>query len=307
VIDHRGKESAARMNPGRPIKRAVRSKLPRWIVDRMEFWRVLWRTHRLSWTAPRRKTPHYLPGPLIVSLTSYPLRFNNLHLTLKSLLNQSVKPDKLVLWIAHGDLPLLPARVRRLERCGVTIRPCEDIGSYKKLIFALEEYPEGFIVTADDDMFYAPRWLEALMSGVDPGEKIIVCHRAHRITIEEDGAIAPYANWKKGAQDVPPLIPSKDLLATGCAGILYPPGSLSPEVSRKELFQQLCSSADDLWFYWMARRAGSTVMKTGAEFPLIEWPSRRPRPSSLWDINRVGGNDQQIKNLEEAFGNPLNF
>ena len=35
---------------------------------------------------------------IIISLTSYPARFENIHLCLKSLLMQTVKPDKIILW-----------------------------------------------------------------------------------------------------------------------------------------------------------------------------------------------------------------
>lgn len=46
---------------------------------------------------------HGLSVPLIVSLTSYSLRFKKLHLTLKCLLNQSIEPDKIILWISYDD------------------------------------------------------------------------------------------------------------------------------------------------------------------------------------------------------------
>src|SRR6056297_1722336 len=54
---------------------------------------------------------HGLPGELIVSLTSYPKRFKTLPLTLASILNQSVKPNKVILWIAYEDKSKLPKKV----------------------------------------------------------------------------------------------------------------------------------------------------------------------------------------------------
>ena len=246
-----------------------------------------------------------LPGPLIVSLTSFAPRFPTLHLTLKSLLNQSVTADQILLWIAHHELDLLPAKVRKLEARGLAIRSCEDLGSYKKLIFALEEFPEAYIATADDDMFYEPRWLEGLLSAVDPEQKVIVCHRAHRIRLDHDGRIAPYADWEKKAEDAAARTPSVDLLPTTGAGVLYPPGSLSIEVFDRDKFRSLCPTGDDLWLYWMARREGTKIMKADAAFHYVELPNARV--SSLWDINRVGGNDRQIRNLESVFGNPLHF
>ena len=48
-----------------------------------------------------------------MSLTSYPPRFGTLHLTLACLLDQSVKPDHLILWIAREDIKELPDDIRQ--------------------------------------------------------------------------------------------------------------------------------------------------------------------------------------------------
>ena len=92
-------------------------------------------------------------------------------------------------------------------------------------------------------------------------------------------------------------------MPTTGAGALYPPHCLSSEVTDAQLFQRICPTADDLWFYAMARRAGTLVMKAAGRFRVVPWPGARE--SSLWAINEGGGNDRQIRNLEEAFGKPL--
>jgi hypothetical protein len=285
--------------------RAARSSLGPWLGHRIDFWRTLRRTRKIARTAPVRRGRNPLPAPLIVSLTSFPPRFGVLHLTLESLLDQSVRPDRIILWIAEQDLPLLPGRVRSLEKRGITIRGCPDIGSYKKLIFALRENPDAFIVTADDDTYYEPRWLEELVSAAEPSEKVIVCHRAHRIKVDGSGKIAAYGEWGVNVLDAAARRPSTDLVPTGCGGVLYPPGSLSPEVLDVERFRRLCPTADDLWFYWMGRKAGSKVVKTGSRFSMIEWPLRDAR--ALCETNAAGGNDRQVRNLEAEFGNPVSF
>ena len=95
--------------------------------------------------------PHGLRSPLIVSLTSYPARFGSLHLVLRSLLTQSVRADRVVLWLDEGDEHLLPPAVTSL---GVETRICPRWRSYKKIIPTLMEWPEAHIVTADDDIYY---------------------------------------------------------------------------------------------------------------------------------------------------------
>ena len=42
---------------------------------------------------------------LVVSLTSYPKRIDKVHIVIKSLLMQSKKTDRLILWLAVTDFP----------------------------------------------------------------------------------------------------------------------------------------------------------------------------------------------------------
>ncbi len=90
--------------------------------------------------APSRGRPHGLPGELIVSLTSYPPRFRTLDLTLRCLLTQTVRPDRVILWIAEADMAKLPPAVVALVEYGLDIRACKDTRSYKKIIPALAAF-----------------------------------------------------------------------------------------------------------------------------------------------------------------------
>ena len=103
---------------------------------------------------------------LIVSLTSFPERMYDLHFCLYSLLTQTLKPDEVILWLAAEEFPNkeadLPQKVLQLKDNGLTIKWCENIGSYKKLIPTIREYPNDIIVSADDDIFYPAEWLERL-------------------------------------------------------------------------------------------------------------------------------------------------
>ena len=103
---------------------------------------------------------------VIVSLTSYDLRINDVKYAIYSLLNQNFPPDKLILWLDEDSFPQreenLPHDLLELRDFGLTIDWCENLRSYKKLIPALEKYPDDIIITADDDIFYRPNWLQIL-------------------------------------------------------------------------------------------------------------------------------------------------
>lgn len=101
------------------------------------------------------------------------------------------------LWVAHEALSKLPRNIRALQKSGLTLCATDDIGSYKKIIPALDQFPHAFIATADDDMYYAPSWLEGLVAGYGGDLKEIVCRRAHKIILDENGRPLPYLQWKR--------------------------------------------------------------------------------------------------------------
>ena len=247
---------------------------------------------------PEAGKAHGLPGELIVSLTSYPARFDTLHLTLGCLLDQSVKADRTILWIAHQDIHTLPRPVRELAERGLEIRACDDLRSFKKLVPALEAFPTAFIVTADDDIYYPRGWLKPLVSNAEAG--VVTCRRAHLIRRFSDGRLRPYLEWDFDTQETEAGKLSFDILPTTGAGVLYPPNSLHPSVLDRDRFLNLCQDGDDLWFAWAARMAGSSFKKVGSTFRIVTWP--RTQHSSLWESNRTGGNDRMIRALEDQLG-----
>jgi len=233
---------------------------------------------------------------LIVSLTSHPKRFPTLHLTLRCLLSQTIAPDRIVLWIADQDAALLPQSVKDLKQHGLEIRFCSDIRSYKKIVPALRAFPTAYIVTADDDVYYSARWLEKLVDRA--GERTVVCHRGHSVAFDAAGRIEPYSKWSSNVTGTTGV-----LFPTGVGGVLYGPKSLSPETVDEDTFTNLCPDADDIWLFWMGRRAGSTYMKTQDNWTELPW--KGSQKFSLYSINvGAGRNDEQINKMASHFGLP---
>ena len=283
--------------------RALYARMPRWVRKSIREARSSG-ARRRALEALRRPPspaePHGLLGELVVSLTSYPPRFASLHLTLQSLLRQSVKPDRIVVWIAHADLASVPESVNALRGEGLEIRGCEDLRSFKKLVPALQTFPEAYIVTADDDLYFPPDWLQVLLARRGDW---ITARRAHRVVADDSGKLRPYVHWPPATEASTAGRPRGDLLPTTGAGVLFPPGSLHPDATNRELFEALCPDGDDLWFYWCAQRAGTLVRLAGPPLRLVTWEGSQDQ--SLWDANRLGGNDRMIARLEAAYGRAL--
>ena len=262
-------------------------------------YRAVLESYRLFYSKKPQRA-HALDSELIVSLTSHRPRFGTLAHTLRCLVSQTMKPDRVILWISNEDAPFLPRNITRLRRHGLDIRTTEDIGPYKKIIPALLAFPEAIIVTADDDIFYEADWLEALVDGWDGKANRIICHRAHRITLDHRGLPRPYSEW---IFNVSEPRKSSNLFATSGRGALFPPGSLVAAVTDKTKFLSLCPNADDLWLYWMSRKAGAVYKLVQTPKGLVNWPGSQK--VSLYSHNRgPSGNDEKIRNLVAEFGFP---
>ena len=247
--------------------------------------------------APR----HSLPGELIISLTSYPARFPKLHLTVMSLLDQTVRPDRIVLWVAQGDAGQLPEALRALQDDRFQIETCEDLRSFKKILPSLAKFPDAFILIADDDTYYPEDWLRSLVEAYDPAEPAVVFTRGHRPRYTAEGSFMPYRQWDRNAVNEPDGTVSQDMLATGNGGVLYPPGSLPPETMDLDTIQRLSATSDDVWLYFMRRRSGFPVRRVpGPRREYIEWEGTQAQ--ALWFLHRTGKKDEHLQAMAEEFG-----
>lgn len=243
---------------------------------------------------------HGLPAPLIVSLTSYPARYPTLHLTIKSLLDQAIRPDRIILWIAHDDAESLPSEVTALQSSLFEIRLCEDIRSFKKIVPSLLEFPSSFIAICDDDTYYPDTWLKRLIEAYDPAHPTVVYYRSHRRTYRPDGSLAPYHDWQRSVTDDESLLPGTDIMPTGVGGVLYPPGSLPAQTTDVGLIKQLSATCDDTWLYFMWRSAGWKAKRVpGPKLRQISWPGTQDQ--SLWVFHLSGKKDEHLQAMSDYF------
>lgn len=244
---------------------------------------------------------------LIVSLSTFPDRVYDVHFSIYSLLTQTCKPDQVVLWLAKDQFPHgeedVPACVLDMKKHGLTLAWCEDVKSYKKLIPALRSYPNDIIVTADDDIFYPPFWLERLYASYLEHPDAIAVHRALWIESNKRGPL-PYAQWRfctSGTVGEPARI----FPATG-AGILLPPTlPLHEDIFCADLFMKLALWADDIWVWAMAglaQRRIRVVEGCVAEITSVN-PDREVSGelnSTLWQRNKTE-NDITIRRVLDHY------
>lgn len=186
---------------------------------------------------------------IIISLTSYPDRINTIHQTIESLLNQSMKASKIILWLAPEQFPNkeadLPKSLLALKEKGLTIDWYHDIRSYKKLLPTLKKYPEAIIVTADDDNIYQYNWLKKLYENYLKFPNDIQCHRVTKFIYNGSfNVITGGFSYYKGASYLNKLV--------GLGGVLYPPHCFYKDILNEDLIKKLAPTNDDQWFWFMA-------------------------------------------------------
>lgn len=231
----------------------------------------------------------------IVTLTSYGHRVDRVApYAIHSLLEQTIVPDRIILWLAYNTP--VPPILKKLCDFGLEIKFCSDLKSYKKLIPALHEFPNDVLITADDDLFYPNNWFEQLKKAYLNDSSKIYVHRAHRILFDEENKLAPYSDW---LFCVEPAVDEAFIFPTGAGGILYPPHSLHTLCTNKHMFLSIAPTADDVWFWAMARLDGVkySIIKDGYRFVECVDPSDK----GLWGRNRMGGNDKQIESVIDRF------
>lgn len=189
------------------------------------------------------------PAEVVVSLTSFPARLKTVAFAIRSLLEQTVPPKEIHLWLGRDEIPgvkWLPKRLRALQERGLQIHFCAQTRhQYDKFLHNAELNAGAPFIIVDDDVIYPPTAIAALVEGAAQHPGAVIGNRCHWMTTTPKGDVAPYRDWLR---EVNCPLPSTRLTATGAGGVLYPPGYLIADgVTDIDLILSLAPYADDVW------------------------------------------------------------
>ncbi len=243
---------------------------------------------------------------VVVSLTTFGNRIHNVHLPIESIMQGTIKPNKIVLWLAEDEFKnkKLPKTLLLQQERGLEIEYCKDLRSYKKLIPSLSKYSNANIITIDDDLLYEYDLIERLINAhIDNPDKICAC-RMHRMVLGEDNKPIGYLKWNLCIDDE--QISVLNFPTTG-GGVLYPPNCFSKEVFNDKVFMDICPYADDIWFYAMALLNGTKSIWVKTEKPEGYYYSLPLTTDALALNNTIAnngrcGNDTQLENVFNLYG-----
>lgn len=253
-------------------------------------------TKALSDTENGITKEQYGDSQIIVSLTTHGKRIYDVHATIESIMQGSVKPNKIVLWISEDYRnTILPLTLQKQKNRGLEIKYCKDIRSYTKLIYALKMYPDASIVTIDDDIIYPHDLLEHLVNAHTESPDCICANWIREYPRNLGENYMSILKWKQlfDATEI-----SERYFFEGFAGVLYPPYSLDLEVFNERVFMDICKYADDVWFNAMALKAGIKVKYAWKHYSIASFCENEDvQCVALQNVNNNGEvlNDIQLK------------
>lgn len=186
--------------------------------------------------------------PIIISLTAEREDFKTLPITIYSLLNQNLKPDRIILWLDKDseDLTYLPYNITQFVKNGLEIKFIENLGNYNKTFYPIKEFKNSIIVTTDNNIYYPKNWLNKLYLSYITNPDDIHIHKATKVLYSNE--ILPREQWKRTIKNESAEYYNFPISS---GGILYPPNCFSKEALREDIFRKYAPTEDSSWFWTM--------------------------------------------------------
>ncbi len=198
---------------------------------------------------------------VIASLTSYPKRISTVHLAIKSLLLQTYKPDRVVLWLAEEQFPdkKLPDELTALCKYGLEIIWMHDIYGHKKYFYPIVNQKDSeVIITFDDDIIYSPKLIERLMKTHKKFPNCLVCERGQ--TFDASFPNNP-GKWNPHSA-VGVKVPTYSINPSPGGGCLIPKNAFHSDATDENKICSLAYKNDDLWYMFMSAENETKIVKT---------------------------------------------
>lgn len=242
----------------------------------------------------------------VISLTTWPPRTKKgtqgIWLTIESLMRQSVKPDRIILWLSleeyPGGLVSLPQTLIDLQARGLeTIFFHGNNGAANKLFPALKAQLKANIITVDDDILYPAGWLHALVKSHQRSPQAIQAIAKSRLKVR-DRVLQSYA--QSSGHDTSGGRGDFLDLALGFAGVLYPYDATHKTYNGlhkralKRKYITLIAKADDLWFYACRVLARTPLCIVGVNAPIQQYITFLELNEPLWRANVLAGRNNQV-------------
>lgn len=233
--------------------------------------------------------------PVYLSLTSYGRRLEEVHHSIQSILNNTMKPNKILLTVYKDDVEKAlnnNTLIDWIEKDIVTllIAP-ENLKNHLKYWYAMRSFSDYPLITVDDDVEYPKNLVIKLYDAWKTNPSMVSA-----CGIKEADFNKPINDWiLRPVSDS--HAPSLNLYAEGIDGVIYPPhfgNFLSPWMSIIKNKEELLKN-DDLVLHWIKHKNN---IKTAQVKPhnRKNIKSVLSKEETSWKENHFGGRSQKAIN-----------
>lgn len=239
----------------------------------------------------------YRNEKVIVSLTSFPARINEVWQVIECMKRQTVRPCSILLWLSRDQFPkmsLIPEKLLNMQDDIFQIKMVDgDLRSHKKYYYVAIHYPDYLLFLIDDDIYYPNDILEKSLIEYKLSPHSVICNYGTQIAYDESGKHLPYSQWETNN--------SKENVFFGSGGgTLFNPADFHKDLTNIELAQELTPTADDIWLNAMARLNGTKIVLISNRLIL---PIHYLNNEELSTINNgLSQNDAQLFAIERYYG-----
>lgn len=200
---------------------------------------------------------------LTCTLTTFPDRIDTVQYTIKSLFNQSVKPDRIVLWLASSEFEnfQFPESINRLQERGLEIRYCDNYFGHKRYYKMIEEQKENeCIIMFDDDILFPYCLIERLYDKWLQFPDCVICERGQVMTFDGDKILNP-GRWSSTSDEGIDK-PSYKILASPGGGCLFPPKALYKDANNTDMISKYALKTGDIWLMFQTVQNDTKILRT---------------------------------------------
>lgn len=237
---------------------------------------------------------------IIVSITSYPKRLSKAPAAIMSMMMQTVKPDRVILWLGEDECKdyKLPPIFKKLCDAGLEIKYRKDLGVHTRWYYGIKENPNDVVIIMDDDIMYDNYIIEKLMESYKRNPNAVSALCFNRIRFNDDCSIKPYEEWITACRYKNKRL-TNQIMAVEVGGTLYPPQALPEEAFNKEVFMTLSPKQDDIWLRIMEVINGTYVVPAQEESKVWGQVIRGTQRNLALGISNMayGGNDKQLHDI----------
>ena len=235
---------------------------------------------------------------ILISLTSYKKRFIFLPTVIKSLKNQSMTPNKIVLVLSKNDMKNYKLKINGIDIITVN----KDLKPHKKYYYTMLKYREYAIVTVDDDIMYCKNMLKSLYNSYIDHPNIVSGRRGHLMRYKANGELNKYVSWNFDYNRT--IKANYDIFFTGVGGVIYPPDILNINKKYLNIIKETILG-DDITLKYFEVNKGIEVKWIPNKHPQGLKIMENSAVIPLYKINKKINNDIYIKNINIDIKNIL--